>query len=134
MKKIENILTDCIRDIKSGKVTLAECLDHYDSRRDELEPLIKMALNIKELPEFKLDSSYKQDAKARLLYQIRAAKQKKSKSFTDIFSLGIPYQFKWTRVAASVLVIVILISMLAGGTAYAAQGSLPGDFPYPLKV
>ena len=88
LEKIENILTDCIRDIKSGKVTLAECLDRYYSRREELEPLIKMALNIQEPPGFNLDSSYKQAAKAQLLHQIRGTKQKKLKSFTDIFRLS----------------------------------------------
>src|SRR4030042_5855807 len=134
MEKIENILTNCIRDIKSGKVTLAECLDRYYFRRKELEPLLKMALNIQELPEFKHDSSYKQAAKTQLLRQIRVTKQKKSKSFNDIFSFGIPYHLKWARVAVSVLVVVILMSMLAGGTAYAAQGSLPGDFLYAVKV
>ena len=113
---------------------MAECLDRYHSRRRELEPLLEMALNIHEPPAFNLDSSYKQAAKAKLLRQIRATKQKKSRSFTDIFSLGLPPQLPWARVAVSVLVVVILISMLAGGTAYAAQGSLPGDFLYPVKV
>ena len=51
MEKIESILTDCILNIKSGKITLAECLDRYDSRRNELEPLLKIALNIHELPD-----------------------------------------------------------------------------------
>ena len=74
-KNIETILTNCIEEIKSGKATLAQCLDHYPSRRQELEPLLKMALIIKEPPTFNLDSSYKQSAKARLLQQIRTAKQ-----------------------------------------------------------
>ena len=46
LEKIEKILTDCIQDIRSGKSTLAECLDRYDSRRNELKPLIRIALNI----------------------------------------------------------------------------------------
>ncbi len=134
MEKIETILTNCIREIKSGKTTLAECLDRYHSRRRELEPLLKMALNIQEPPALKLDSSYKQAAKVQLLRQIQAIKQKKSRSFADILSFGLPPYFVWARVAVSVLVVVILMSMLAGGTAYAAQGSLPGDVLYPVKI
>ena len=133
LEKIENILTDCIQDIKSGKATLAECLDHYYSRRNELEPLIKMALNIQEPPAFTMDSSFKQAAKARLMHQIQDTRQKKTKSFTDILSLGIPPRLTWARVVVSVLVAIILMSMLAGGTAYAAQDSLPGDFLYLVK-
>ncbi|MFC2032321.1 DUF5667 domain-containing protein [Chloroflexota bacterium] len=134
MEKIETILTNCIREIKSGKATLAECLDRYPSTRRELESLLKMALNIQEPPAFNLDSSYKQAAKAQLLRQIQATNQKKSRSFTDIFSFGLPPKFVWARVAVSVLAVVILISMLAGGTAYAAKGSLPGDLLYPVKI
>ncbi|UCD10185.1 MAG: hypothetical protein JSU79_05990 [Dehalococcoidales bacterium] len=134
MEKIETILTDCIRDIKSGKATLAECLDRYDSRRNELEPLLKMALSVHELPEFKLNSSHKQAVKTQMLYNIQFTRQKNSRSFTDIFSFGIPYQSRWARVAVSIIVVVILLSTLAGGTAYAAQDSLPGDFLYPVKV
>ena len=133
MEKIENILTDCIQAIKSGKATLAECLDYYDSRRNELEPLIKIALNIQEPPAFTLENSYKQVAKARLMNQIRDTRQQKSVSFTDILSLGISPRLTWARAAMSVIVVVILMSMMAGGTAYAAQDSLPGDFLYPVK-
>ncbi|MFC1994913.1 DUF5667 domain-containing protein [Chloroflexota bacterium] len=134
MEKTETILTNCIREIKSGKATLAECLDRYPSMRQELEPLLKMALNIRELPAFNLDSSYKQATKARLLQQIRFSKQEKPRPFTDIFNFGLPPQLVWARVAVSLLVVVILISMLAGGTAYAAKGSLPGDLLYPVKI
>ncbi len=134
MEKIETILTNCISEIKSGKATIAKCLDRYPSRRQELEPLLKMALNIQEPPSLQLDMSYKQAAKARLLQQIRASKQKKSRPFTDLFSFGLPQQYVWARIAISVLVVVIVMSMLAGGTAYAARGSLPGDFLYPVKI
>lgn len=134
MDKIENILTNCIKEIKSGKATLAECLERYPSRRKELEPLLKMALNIQGPPALQLDNSYKQTAKARLLQQIRAPREKKSRSFSDIFSFGIPSQFAWARVAVSVLVVVVLLSTLTTGTAFAAQSSLPGDLLYPVKT
>jgi hypothetical protein len=106
LEKIETILTNCIREIKSGKATLSECLDRYASIRRELEPLLKIALYIQEPPSFKMDTSYKQAAKARLLQQIRFSKQKKTRPFTDIFSFGLPPQFVWARVAVSVLVVI----------------------------
>jgi hypothetical protein len=134
LEKIEIVLTNCIKEIKSGKASLADCLNRYASVRQELEPLLKVALNIKEPQVLNLDSNYKQAAKARLLQQIRTARQKKSRSFTDIFSFGLPARFVWARVAVSIVVVVILVSMLAGGTAYAAQSSLPGDLLYPVKI
>ena len=113
---------------------MAECLNRYPSKRQELEPLLKIALHIQEPPALNLDTRYKKAAKARLLQQIRFSKHKKSRSFTDILSFGLPPQLTWAKVAVSVLVVVILISMLAGGTAYAAQGSVPGDLLYPVKL
>jgi hypothetical protein len=134
LKKIEMILTECIKDIKSGRATLAECLNRYPSRRQELEPLLKLALNIQEPPVIELDSTYKQAAKTRLLQQIRTARPEKSRSFTNIFSFGLTQRFAWARVAVFVVVALIVLSMLGGGTVYAAQSSLPGELLYPVKT
>ena len=134
MGKIELILTNCIQEIRSGRSTLSECLNRYPDVRGELGPLLKMALNIREPRPYNLDISYKQVAKAQLLRQIRSAKRKNSRSFKDSFSFGLPPQLVWARIAVSVLVAVIVISMLASGTVYAAQSSLPGDLLYKVKT
>lgn len=134
MGNIEKILTDCIAEIKAGKMTPDECLNRYPSRRQELEPLLKMALNIKQPPAIAMDSSYKQSARTQLLRQIGTARQQKSRSLADIFSFGLPPRFAWARIAASVVIALVVISILAGGTAYAAQSSVPGDLLYPVKT
>ncbi|MBN1190285.1 MAG: hypothetical protein JXA46_11075 [Dehalococcoidales bacterium] len=133
MAKIEKILTDCVEEIRSGKSTLSSCLDRYPSKRQELEPLLKTALNIQSPPALKLDKSRKQAARARLLGQIQATRQSRSWSFSDFFSFGIPPQMAWARVALTVLAVIIVVAMAGSGTAYAAQDSLPGDVLYPLK-
>ncbi len=133
MEKIEVVLTNCINEIRSGQATLAECLSRYPSHR-ELEPLLKMALNIQEPPSTTLDSGYKQMAKTQLLQQIKTTRQKKSHPLADIFSFGLPPQMVWARVAAAVIIGVIIMSMLGGGTAYAAQNSLPGELLYSVKT
>jgi hypothetical protein len=134
LEKIEIILTECIKDIKSGRATLAECLNRYPSRRSELEPLLKLALNIQEPPVLELDSSYKQAAKARLLQQIKSDKPEKPRSFINICNLGQPQRLVWVRIAMFVAVAFIFVAMLGGGTVYAAQNSLPGELLYPVKT
>lgn len=134
MEKIEYVLSNCIKEIRSGKTTLADCLERYPLNRQELEPLINLALNIHEPPETKLDNNYKQITKAQLLQQIMSLRQNRARSFSDILSLGIPVHFGWARVVVSVLVVLILISSLAGGTVYASQNSLPGDMLYSIKT
>jgi hypothetical protein len=134
LEKIEIILTDCIKEIRSGKSTLNECLERYPSLRPELETLIRIALNIRELPAFQLEAGYKQSAKTQLLQRISSTKQNKSRSWSDIFSFGLPSQPVWARVVAAVVIGVILLSMLGGSTAYASQNSLPGEILYPVKI
>jgi hypothetical protein len=134
LDKIETVLTNCIKEIKSGNSTLADCLNRYPSIRRELEPLLKLALDIKEPPSIKMDSREKQAVKAKLLQQIKSSRQKKSRSFADVFSFGLFPRLGWARAATSGLVVATLLSTLAGGTAYAAQSSLPGDMLYPVKT
>lgn len=134
MEKIEKILTDCITEIKAGKASMNECLSRYPSLRRELEPLLKLALNIQPLSDVRLQDSSKQAIKARLMQNIGRDSKQKARSFTDIFNFGIPARFAWARIAVSVIAIVLVLSILAGGTAYASQDSLPGDILYPVKT
>lgn len=134
MEKTERIVTDCIQEIKSGKAALAECLDRYPEKRHEIEPLIKMALNIREPMPFILDNDYKQVARASLLQQIRNVGPKRSEPFKDFRDFLIQPQLSWARIASFIIVVFIVMSMLAGGTVYAAQRSLPGDLVYPVKT
>jgi len=134
LENIEIILTRCIADIRSGRATLDECLDRYPQQRHELEPLLRTAMNIEQPPFYRMDENYKRAARVRLLQQIESTGKKKNRSFMEIFSFGLPRQLIWARVALTALVILILITLLAGGTAYAAQESLPGDPLYPVKI
>lgn len=45
-----------------------------------------------------------------------------------------PYQFVVMHRAVSFVALLLLVVMSVGGTSYAAQGSLPGDFLYPVKI
>lgn len=130
MDKIETILAVCIQEIKSGRATVADCLNRYPDRQEELKSLLGIALNIQQPPPLWLDSGYKQFAKARLLQEISTAEKVKSRSYAGS---SVPLQLNWARIAVSVLIAVILLSMLAGGTVYAAQDSLPGDLLYTVK-
>ena len=132
MDRMEVLLANCVAEIRAGRSTLSQCLDRYTSRRGELEPLLTIALSIRKPPELTLDSSYKQAARARLLQEIRSGRQRQPRpvAASPAWSL----RPAWARVAAAVLVGVIVVSMLTAGTAYAAQDSLPGELLYPVKI
>ncbi len=134
MKGIEIILTNCIEEIRSGKATLEECLSRHPEIRQELEPLLRTAVSIKNPPAYHMEAEDKQSVRANLLRQIRQVKRPGRVSFADILSLGLPRQLAGARAVAATLVIALLVGALGTGTAYASQSSIPGDVLYPVKT
>ena len=135
MKKIEDILSQCIEDIKSGNVSQADCLERYPSVRRELEPLLRIALNIQEPPDIRPSDAFKIRARGSLMEYIRASQAMKE-ARRPIFKVGIrqAWYAGWLKAATIAITVVLAISSVGAGTAYASQGSLPGDVLYPVKL
>jgi len=135
LKKFEDILVQCIEDIKAGRSSIEDCLDRYPSMREQLEPLLRIALEIREPPDVKPSPSFKVRARVQLMDQIHG-RQAVTKwpwfRYNDQVK-PIPYRRRFSM-ASVILVIVLTLSALGGGTAYAAQDSLPGDALYPVKL
>ena len=135
MKKFEDILVQCIEDIKAGRSSIEDCMDRYPSMREQLEPLLRIALEIREPPDVKPSPSFKVRARVQLMDQIHG-RQAVTKwpwfRYNDQVK-PIPYRRRFSM-ASVILVIVLTLSALGGGTAYAAQDSLPGDALYPVKL
>jgi len=135
LKKFEDILVQCIEDIKAGRSSIEECLARYPSVREQLEPLLRIALEIREPPDIKPSPSFKVKARVWLMDQIhdRQAVTKWPWSRYDSQVKPIPLRRRFSM-ASIILVIVVALSALGGGTAYASQDSLPGDTLYPVKL
>ncbi|HUW45827.1 MAG TPA: DUF5667 domain-containing protein [Dehalococcoidia bacterium] len=137
LKKFEDILVQCIEDIKTGRSSIEDCLDKYPSMREQLEPLLKIALGIRKPPDVKPSSVFKVKARVWLMDQIYGGQPvaKWPWSRYDSRVKPIHYIRRFSMSMASViLVIVIALSALGAGTVYAAQSSLPGDTLYPVKL
>ena len=135
MKKIEDILALCIKDIKSGSSNLSDCLDRYAYIRRELEPLLRIALSIQEPPPVQLSNAFRVRARVQLMEQIHALKSE-SKSRRYFFGSGIrqTWYAGLLKTVAIIAAIAIAVSALGAGTAYASQDSLPGNTLYPVKM
>ena len=135
MKKIEDILASCIEDIRLGRSTLEGCLDRYPSAREQLEPLLRIAIRIQDLPPVKPTESFKSRAKVHLMEYIHTEKTAK-RSWSSVFThLSRPmlYWNTMRRLAIGTAILVVIIASGAG-TAYASTDSLPGDILYPVKI
>ena len=135
MKKIEDILAQCIEDVKAGRSSVADCLAKYPSISKQLEPLLRIALEIREPPDVKPSPAFKVRTRVHLMEQIHAKQAvKKWPWFRYTGQVKpTPYKRRFNMVAI-IIVIVLAVSAIGGGTAYASQGSLPGDTLYPVKL
>jgi hypothetical protein len=137
LKKFEDILAECIDDVKAGRASIEDCLGRYPSMRRQLEPLLRIALEIREAPDVKPTPAFRIKARVRLMDQIHGApsgvrwpwrrydNQMKPFAYVKRFSMSM---------AGVILAIVLAVFGAGAGTAYASQASLPGDTLYPIKL
>jgi len=135
LEKFEDILVQCIDDIKAGRSSIEDCLDRYQSMREQLEPLLRIALEIREPPDVRPSPYFKVKARVWLMDQIHERQPVTKWPWFRYNSQvkPIPYRRRFSM-ASVILAIVLTLSALGGGTAYAAQDSLPGDALYPVKL
>jgi len=137
LRKFEDILSQCIDDIKAGKASVEDCLNNYPSMRGRLEPLLRIALEIREPAYIKPSPSFKLKNRVWLMEQIhgRQAATRWPWSRYDGQMKPIAYVKRFSMsMASAILAIVLALSALGAGTAYASQASLPGDTLYSVKL
>jgi Domain of unknown function (DUF5667) len=135
LKKFEEILAECIDDITAGRSSVEDCLYKYPSVRAELEPLLRISLAIRESPDVKPPQAFKVRSRVWLMSQIHQRQAATRSPWFRSIAKPVPYMKRFaTSMAGVILAIVLAISGLGVGTAYAAQGSLPGDALYSFKM
>lgn len=135
MKRFEDILVECIEDVKAGTSTIEDCLEKHSALRERLEPLLRIALEIGEPADVKPSAAFKVKTRVHLMEQIHA-KQAAAEwpwSLYDGQTSQIPQRRRFSMVSI-IVAIVLTISAVGAGTAYASQASLPGDTLYQVKV
>ena len=135
MKRIEDILAQCIEDVKAGRCSVEDCLSGYPALSKELEPLLRLAINIQQPPDVKPSPAFKVKARVQLMERIHA-KQSVTKWPRLRYTGQMEPILRRRRfsMVTTIIAIVVAISTLGGGTALAAQGSLPGDVLYGVKL
>jgi len=135
MKRIEDILAQCIEDIKAGKASLVDCLDHYPSVRQQLEPLLRIALRIQEPPDVKPSNAFKMRTRVYLMEHIHTGRAaERTWGFGFWSNVRQVWNTVWLKRMAVVVPLMIVVLASVAGTVYAAQDSLPGDTLYPVKL
>jgi len=134
LKKFEDILVQCIEDVKANRSSLEDCLDRYPHLRDRLDPLLTIALDICEIPDVKPSPSFKIRARVRLMDEISRRSAVRRWPWSRYHNQPKPTLLRRRFSMVGVVIAIVLTLSAAGGTAYASQGSLPGDTLYPVKL
>jgi len=114
---------------------MTDCLDRYPDMRRELEPLLRIALSIKETPDIRPSNAFKIRARVNLMEHIHASQAvKKTSKSAPRAGIGQTWYAGWLKAATIAIAAILAISILGAGTAYASQGSIPGDTLYPVKL
>ena len=117
LKKFEDILAQCIEDIKAGRSSIEDCLDKYPSMREQLEPLLRIALEIREPPDVKPSPAFKVKARVQLMDQIHGRQAVTKWPWFRYYSQvkPIPYirRFSMARVIVAVAAVAIIVTVLA---------------------
>jgi len=149
--ELDSILDDCFERMRRGE-ELESCLATYPDHAEELQSLLIVAtdMTLLEVPRTSLQA--KEAGRQRMFAAIEAGQSKVSKNNqtipvsivgiiryleqvqnTFISNLSKEFLVMHKTVIAIVLVLVVVFGGSAA-SAYAAQGSLPGDALYPMKT
>jgi len=135
LSRFEDILVQCIDDIKAGRSSIEDCLGRHPAMREQLEPLLRIALEIHETPDVKPSPAFKIKARVQLMDQIHDREAGTKRALVRYGSRRKPTQYRRRfSMAGIIIAIVLALSTVGGGTAYASQASLPGDALYPVKL
>ena len=139
--QFENILDNCIIAIYEQGKTVEECVAHYPTRREELEPLLRLALRLQAARTLQASPEFRRTSVTRVRNLITARPRQVTQAAAEPHPLRNAWRRLTTslkargRVSITLLVgVVLLISLfIGGGTVYASGRALPGDALYPLK-
>lgn len=125
---IDLILEDCLKDIRDGHATLADCLAKYPDQATELAPLLGMASALQAVDEVKPSLEFRQATRARLV-ALSSQPVRREHSRQTWFS----FMRSSRAYAAIALALVIVMFGLSAAIVDASSESLPGTLLYPVK-
>jgi len=129
MEEFDDILDQCLFNIRLGKGTVESSLARYPQYAERLRPILRVVARVQPLPLSPLNPDRRAQAKARLLERAdQLASQHKR-----VVTKGSISRPGWLRLMPAAVVLVMICSFVGLGVTAAAADSLPGDILYPIK-
>jgi hypothetical protein len=141
-KRFEDILGDCIAAIQERDETVEDCLTRYSGQREELEPLLHLAVGLRAARALTAPPEFRRTARTRMNDLIATRPRQATPSVmptSPLHSVGqklLPIFRMQTRFPSIVTIgVCMAIVLLAGsGAVYVSAAALPGDALYTVKT
>ena len=121
--ELDNIFNECLERLLSGE-TIEQCLTRYTDYASELKPLLETALSVKKATAIQPRPEFRANARLQFQSALKGMEPKPRRSFFNWLQ-----QPQWATAMTAVLIL-----LLAGGTAAAANGSMPDEPLYQVKL
>lgn len=121
-RQFNDILNECLDRLLKGE-SVEQCLADYPEQADALRPLLQVAVMTKSAASIQPHPEFK----ARARYQFRAALQEMAEKKSRPF-------FQWLPQWATAVIVFLVLLLAGGSTMVAAQGSMPDEPLYPVKL
>lgn len=148
---LDSILDECLERMSRGEA-LEACLASYPDQEEELRSLLIVAQDVSQLEPPKTNPQAIEAGRQRMFTALNNKKMLSSKDIQTLpvsivgivryleqvrATIKINFSKEFLVMHKTVIAIVLVLVVLFGGSAasaYAAQGSLPGDVLYPMKT
>jgi len=148
---LDSILDECLERMSRGEA-LEACLASYPDQEEELRSLLIVAQDVSLLKPPKTSHRATEAGRQRMFTALNNKKMSNSKDIQTLpvsivgivryleqvrATIKINFSKEFLVMHKTVIAIVLVLVVLFGGSAasaYAAQGSLPGDVLYPMKT
>ena len=135
MSDIELVLAECLAAIEKKQDTIEGCLARHPDLAGELEPLLRLAANLRAVPAVEPSPTFQQAAVPRLLNLIRAREASRAAPAPAAPASFWQRLWSWRPNRALLVraVVALLVVALLGGGTMATADSLPDSPLYPVK-
>ena len=134
---ITEILAKCLERMEAG-ATLESCLADFPNQRAELEPLLRMTLQMQRLTKVGPRPTFARNARLLLENQLAASEKAVTSKRLNRHTRQEPKFLPQRRFSMSLLKFIVstflALTATTGGVAYAANASSPGDLLHGLDL
>lgn len=131
---LADALAACLDSIERGERTVEECLGLYPEHREELASLLGTASSVRERAGVSPRPGFRLTSRQRLLERLEPHQHPLKRWFLRRTRKNAGPVFLPRLIPLLTIILVLAVSLIGGGTAYASGSALPGDGLYPLKL